>query len=118
MDDKVTIMTPDGPQLAARVIRPRTGPATLPTLLEFTLGDDPNSDLRETAAHGYVGVVAYVRSPAAAQVLVFEHDGGRCQGGHRLDHPSDLERWAGRHDGHALQRLHGLGGAARTCHRR
>jgi len=74
MDDKVTIMTPDGPQLAARVIRPRTGPATLPTLLEFTLGDDPNSDLRETAAHGYVGVVAYVRSPAAAQVLVFEHD--------------------------------------------
>jgi len=75
MDDKVTIMMPDGPQLAARVIRPRNGPATLPTLLEFTLGDDPNSDLRETAAHGYVGVVAYVRSPAAAQVLVFEHDG-------------------------------------------
>ena len=75
MDDKLTIMTPDGPQLAARVIRPRAGPATLPTLLEFTLGDDPNSDLRETAAHGYVGVVAYVRSPAAAQVLVFEHDG-------------------------------------------
>ena len=28
MDDKVTIMTPDGPQLAARVIRPRSGPAT------------------------------------------------------------------------------------------
>jgi putative CocE/NonD family hydrolase len=75
MDDKVTIMTADGPQLAARVIRPRAGPATWPTLLEFTLGDDPNSDLRETAAHGYVGVVAYVRSPAAAQVLVFEHDG-------------------------------------------
>jgi uncharacterized protein len=75
LDDKVTIMTPDGPQLAARLIRPRSGPATLPTLLEFTLGDDPNSDLRETAAHGYVGVVAYVRSPAAAQVLVFEHDG-------------------------------------------
>ncbi|MEJ0004812.1 MAG: CocE/NonD family hydrolase [Steroidobacteraceae bacterium] len=75
MDDKVTIMMPDGPQLAARVIRPRNAAATLPTLLEFTLGDDPNSDLRETAAHGYVGVIAYVRSPAAAQVLVFEHDG-------------------------------------------
>ncbi len=75
MDDKVTIMTPDGAQLAARVIRPRNGPATLPTLLELTLGDDPNSDLRETAAHGYVGVVAYVRSPAPSQVLVFEHDG-------------------------------------------
>jgi uncharacterized protein len=74
-DDKVTIMTPDGAQLAARVIRPRNGPATLPALLEFTLGDDPNSDSRETAAHGYVGVVAYVRSPAASQVLVFEHDG-------------------------------------------
>jgi uncharacterized protein len=74
-DDKVTIMTPDGAQLAARVIRPRNGPATLPALLEFTLGDDPNSDSRETAAHGYVGVVAYVRSPATGQVLVFEHDG-------------------------------------------
>jgi uncharacterized protein len=74
-DDKVTIMTPDGAELAARVIRPRNGPATLPTLLEFTLGDDPNSDQRENAAHGYVGVVAYVRSPAASQVLVFEHDG-------------------------------------------
>ena len=68
-------MTPDGAQLAARVIRPRNGPATLPALLEFTLGDDPNSDLRETAAHGYVGVVTYVRSPATSQVLVFEHDG-------------------------------------------
>jgi putative CocE/NonD family hydrolase len=75
MDDKVAIMTPDGAELAARVIRPRNAPATLPTLLEFTLGDDPNSDLRENAAHGYVGVVAYVRSPAASQVLVFEHDG-------------------------------------------
>ncbi len=75
MDDKVTIMTPDGAELAARVIRPRNAPASLPTLLELTLGDDPNSDLRENAAHGYVGVVAYVRSPAAAQVLVFEHDG-------------------------------------------
>jgi uncharacterized protein len=74
-DDKVTIMTPDGAQLAARVIRPRNGPATLPALLEFTLGDDPNSDSRETAAHGYVGVVAYVRSPATSQVVVFEHDG-------------------------------------------
>jgi putative CocE/NonD family hydrolase len=75
MDDKVTIMTPDGAQLAARVIRPRNAPATLPTLLELTLGDEFNSDQRENAAHGYVGVVAYVRSPAPGQVLVFEHDG-------------------------------------------
>ncbi|MGC1457380.1 MAG: CocE/NonD family hydrolase [Steroidobacteraceae bacterium] len=75
VDDKVTIMTPDGAELAARVIRPRNAPAILPTLLELTLGDDPNSDQRENAAHGYVGVVAYVRSPAADQVLVFEHDG-------------------------------------------
>ena len=74
MDDRLTIMTPDGAQLAARVIRPREGAAAWPTLLEFTLGDDPNSDLRETAAHGYAGVVAYVRSPAAREVLVFEHD--------------------------------------------
>ncbi len=75
MDDKVTITTPDGAELAARVIRPRNAPAVLPALLELTLGDDPNRDQRENAAHGYVGVVAYVRSPAAGQVLVFEHDG-------------------------------------------
>jgi uncharacterized protein len=75
MDDKVSIMTADGAKLAARLIRPRAGPATQPSLLEFTLADDPNSDLRETAAHGYAAVVAYVRSPAPSEVLVFEHDG-------------------------------------------
>jgi uncharacterized protein len=75
VDDKVTIKTPDGAELAARVIRPRSGPATWPAILEYTLGDDPNGDLRENAAHGYVGVVAYVRSRAASQVQVFEHDG-------------------------------------------
>ncbi len=74
-DDKATVMTSDGVQLATRIIRPRNAPTTLPALLEFTLGDDPNSDLRETAAHGYVGVQAYVRSPGTNQVLVFEHDG-------------------------------------------
>jgi putative CocE/NonD family hydrolase len=75
MDDKVGITTTDGVQLNAHVIRPRTGPATLPALLEFTLGDDPNSDLREIAAHGYVGVITSVRSRATSEVLVFEHDG-------------------------------------------
>ena len=74
-DDKVGITTTDGVQLNAHVIRPRGGPATLPALLEFTLGDDPNSDLREMAAHGYVGVITSVRSRAASEVLVFEHDG-------------------------------------------
>jgi putative CocE/NonD family hydrolase len=73
--DKVGITTTDGVQLNAHVIRPRNGPATLPALLEFTLGDDPNSDLREIAAHGYVGVITSVRSRAASEVLVFEHDG-------------------------------------------
>ena len=38
MDDKVGITTTDGVQLTAHVIRPRNGPATLPALLEFTLG--------------------------------------------------------------------------------
>ena len=74
-DDKVSITTTDGVQLNAHVIRPRSGPATLPALLEFTLGDDPNSDLREIAAHGYVGVITSVRSRATSEVLVFEHDG-------------------------------------------
>ena len=66
MDDKLGITTTDGVQLNAHVIRPRNGPATLPALLEFTLGDDPNNDLREIAAHGYVGVVTSVRSRATS----------------------------------------------------
>ncbi|HTV76645.1 MAG TPA: CocE/NonD family hydrolase [Steroidobacteraceae bacterium] len=75
MDDKISITTTDGVQLSAHLIRPRSGPPMLPTLLEFTLGDEPNSDLREIAAHGYIGLVTNVRSRAASQVLVFEHDG-------------------------------------------
>ena len=50
-DDKISITTTDGVLLTAHVIRPRNGPAMLPALLEFTIGDDPNSDLREIAAY-------------------------------------------------------------------
>jgi hypothetical protein len=48
----------DGARIAATVIRPKRVTTPLPTLLEFMLSDSP-TDAKESAAHGYVGVVAY-----------------------------------------------------------
>src|SRR3546814_18825483 len=49
----------------------------LPTLLEFTLMRSP-ADARASAAHGYVGVVAYTRGKFARTdraVVPFRYDG-------------------------------------------
>lgn len=79
VEDKALIRTPDGASLQAIVVRPRAGPA-LPTLLHFTIyADDAVASRRamQTAAYGYVGVVAYSRgkgiSPDA--IVPYEHDG-------------------------------------------
>ena len=58
VDSDVSIAMADGARIAATVVRPRRFTNPLPTLLEFMPGDSP-TDARESAAHGYVGVVAY-----------------------------------------------------------
>ncbi|HET8880560.1 MAG TPA: CocE/NonD family hydrolase [Solimonas sp.] len=77
VDDDVRIATPAGIAIHARIVRPKRAAAKLPTLLEFTLMPSP-ADARVSAAHGYVGVVAYTRgkfgTPDGA-VVPFRYDG-------------------------------------------
>lgn len=76
-DEQVTIKTAGGRKIQAVVIRPRDAAIPLPTLLEFTIHVDQDS-VREAAAHGYVGVVAYTRgkrSNSPNAVTPFTHDG-------------------------------------------
>jgi len=80
MASDVLVRTPDGANVAALVVRPRTASEPLPTLLQFTIyaNDDWSmTDAKRAAAHGYVGVVAYTRgkgrSPDTA--VPYERDG-------------------------------------------
>ena len=75
-DDKVAIKTPDGASLMAVLVRPRISSKRLPTLLEFTLEGDART-ARESAAHGYIGLVASVRgvSGEPGRIVPFEHEG-------------------------------------------
>ena len=60
----ILIKTPDGAQIAAMMVRPKSAKAPLPALLAFTIyaGDEQFfAEARKTAAYGYVGVVAYSR---------------------------------------------------------
>lgn len=86
IDDDVPIKTPDKATLSALVVRPKGASSPLPTLLEFTMSADPHNDARECAAHGYAGVVAYVRtasgggetraaSGSAGALAAYEHEG-------------------------------------------
>lgn len=75
--DDVSIRTPAGVPIHARVVRPKRIAGKLPTLLEFTLMRSL-ADARASAAHGYVGVVAYTRGKfgkAGGDVVPFRYDG-------------------------------------------
>ena len=71
----IQIRTADGTSIAITVIRP-TSPATgLPALLEYP-SRDPMNYAKESAAHGYAGVVAYPmsarKSPAGIDPFEFQ----------------------------------------------
>ena len=75
----VLVPTPDGAQICALVMRPRTT-ARVSTILEFTIYADPAAMARQArlaAAHGYASVIGATRgkgcSPDAP--VPFEHDG-------------------------------------------
>jgi len=76
VNDEILIQTPDGASISAVVIRPNSPDNPLPTLLEFRFDDSQNS-AKDCAAHGYVGVVAYVRGrqKSSAGFTPFQHDG-------------------------------------------
>ncbi len=79
IDEDLLVPTPEGAQIAALIIRPRTaGPQT--ALLNFTIyarDDWSFADAARMAGHGYAGVVAYTRgkgrSPGSATPYL--HDG-------------------------------------------
>lgn len=80
IDDHVLIPTPDGAQIAAMVVRPRSGATKLTALLNFTIyakDDWSMSDAVTMAAHGYAGVVAYTRGKGRSPgpVTPYVHDG-------------------------------------------
>jgi putative CocE/NonD family hydrolase len=91
VDTEVAIHTRDGASISVMVIRPKdstnsdstnsagtdsAGTKPLPTLFEFTINGARNY-AKESAAHGYVGVVAYSRGKrkGASTVVPYQHDG-------------------------------------------
>src|SRR5450631_123441 len=64
IDKDVAVRTPDGGIICAVIVRPREIVNRLPTLLQFTIyanADQNLSDARQSAAHGYAGVVGLTR---------------------------------------------------------
>ena len=74
--DEVVVPTADGAGISALVIRPNSAGGPLPALLEFTIYH-AQQFVKECAAHGYVGVVAYARQTGdkALRIIPYEHDG-------------------------------------------
>ena len=74
-EENVPIKTPDGATLSVTVVRAKSAKPS-PALLEFVLTVSQN-DARESAARGYVGVVAYARGVYGSpdKPVLFENDG-------------------------------------------
>jgi uncharacterized protein len=74
-EENVPIETPDGATLSATIVRAKSA-KPLPALIEFSLYVSQN-DARESAARGYVGIVAYARGVYGSvdKPMLFENDG-------------------------------------------
>ncbi|MBQ4845053.1 CocE/NonD family hydrolase [Pseudoalteromonas sp. MMG005] len=80
IDKNVLIKMPDGAHVAAMIVRPKNNKKTLPTLLNFTIyhnAEKEFSKIRESAARGYAGAVAYTRGKGHSPdiPIPYEHDG-------------------------------------------
>jgi hypothetical protein len=76
----VQVRTPDGATVCALVVRPRSVAGRAPTLMQFTIYNDPGNlmaEARRTASHGYVGVEGLTRGKGCSpgQPIPYEHDG-------------------------------------------
>jgi putative CocE/NonD family hydrolase len=76
VDTQVVIQTRDGASISVMVIRPKDNTDPLPALFEFTMSGTQNY-ARDSAAHGYAGVVAYSRGKrkGGSAVVPYQHDG-------------------------------------------
>jgi putative CocE/NonD family hydrolase len=72
----IPIATAGGRSIAAVLVRPRSATKPLPTLLGLTLEVSPQNYAKECAAHGYVGIVAYIRGKTddPAGIVTFQND--------------------------------------------
>lgn len=77
IDDAVLVRTPQRASISAVLVRPRSAPALLPALLEFTTYVGSSYDAMDCAAHGYAGLIAYARGRARSPdaLVPYEHDG-------------------------------------------
>jgi putative CocE/NonD family hydrolase len=75
--DDVPIETASGRSIAIVLVRPRSAVKPIPALLEVTLDPAGQNYAKECAAHGYVGVVAHIRSGAqsADAIAPYQDDG-------------------------------------------
>jgi uncharacterized protein len=76
-EQHVTIKTPRG-NIAALLVLPKGADKALPALLEYTIYANSPNYAKECAAHGYAGVVAYVRETPgnpSYRVVPFQNDG-------------------------------------------
>lgn len=73
------VETSDGARVCVLVMRPRSGAARLPALMEFSIyaNGDRLPEARLSAAHGYVGVVGLTRGKGCSpdKPVPIEHDG-------------------------------------------
>ncbi len=80
-DEDIRINVSQGVDIAATLVRPKSSPKPLPTLLEYTTYISPEkatlAAAKEIAAHGYVGVFAYARGrgKSSGTPLPYQHDG-------------------------------------------
>ena len=81
IDKDVRVRMPDGGTVCALIVRPRTAPARIPALLQFTIYIDPlrnHADARRSASNGYAGILALVRGKGCSpdDARVYERDAG------------------------------------------
>jgi len=73
-DDEVLVPVPWRPTLHVRVVRPKSAAGPLAALLELSI--DPSRNFaKEYAAHGYVGVAAYMERNRSRPFVPYQHDG-------------------------------------------
>ncbi len=70
IDTHVVVRTPDHAAISAIVIRPKSISTPVPALLELAIAERGGNEAKESAAHGYAGVVALARAAAP-----YEHGG-------------------------------------------
>lgn len=80
IDKDILVKTPDGAHISTLMVRQRSAKTPQPALFVFTIyaGDDTIfAGVRKSAAHGYVGVMAYTRGKGKSPEtpVPFERDG-------------------------------------------